>query len=37
MITPVTGGLVSIVVGMWNSLFGKVWGFFSGLFKDDDE
>ena len=37
MITPLTGGLVSIVVGIWNSLFGKVWGFFSGLFKDEDE
>lgn len=36
LITPVTGGLISIVVGMWNSLLGKVWGFVTGLFKDDE-
>lgn len=37
LITPMTGGLVSVVVGIWNSLFGKVWGFFSGLFGGDEE
>jgi len=37
LITPMTGGLVSVVVDIWNNLFGRVWGFFSGLFKDEEE
>lgn len=37
LITPMSSGLISIIIGIWNSLLGRVWGFVTGLFKDDDE
>ncbi len=29
IIVPITGGLISVVVNMWNRLSGKVWSFFA--------
>tara|TARA_R110000824_G_scaffold175730_2_gene354470 strand:+ start:1119 stop:1463 length:345 start_codon:yes stop_codon:yes gene_type:complete len=37
LLAPMTGGLISVIVGVWNSLLGRAWGFVTGLFKDDDE
>ncbi len=30
IIVPVTGGLISIVVGIFNKLFGPIWDFITG-------
>tara|TARA_Y100001938_G_C8052920_1_gene412847 strand:- start:502 stop:816 length:315 start_codon:yes stop_codon:yes gene_type:complete len=36
VVIPVTGGLIAIIVGLFNKIFGRVWDFIAD-FGDDDE
>lgn len=36
ILVPATDGIITVLVGVFNSLFGKVWSFISKLISDKD-
>tara|TARA_R100000742_G_C4248228_1_gene66852 strand:+ start:410 stop:754 length:345 start_codon:yes stop_codon:yes gene_type:complete len=36
ILVPATDGIITVLVGVFNKLFGKVWNFISKLLSDED-
>lgn len=37
ILVPASGGFISVLVGVFNKLFGKVWQFISSLISEDEK